>query len=175
MSDERTNDNFKISEVIGSLRFGGWDKKSIVLHVVFVSIGVFCLLLCGILYPLLYVNEMLTLLEFIAIFVTFAFAGFFCIIYSCICLMKMKKGKALLRRCLEEGDLYKSRANVIVTTESMYDGRYRRLAIITLRFKINGKKYEKKNLKNISYAEKYYNIDILYSLKHDEVFLLKMD
>ncbi|MDE6557493.1 MAG: hypothetical protein K2K39_00140 [Clostridia bacterium] len=175
MSGESTNDNFTISEVIGSLQFGRWDKKSVAFNALLVSIGVFLLLMGGILYPILYIDEILTLLQLIAILVTFAFMGFFCVIFSGICLMKIVKGKTLLRRCLEDGDLHRSRAKVIVTTESSYVGRGRSPAIITLRFKVNGKKYEKSNLKNISYAEKYYNIDILYSLTHDEVFLLKMN
>ena len=174
MSDGNSNDNFKISDVIGSLRFGRWDKKYVVLNALLAAIGVFLLLLGGILYPLLYVEQSLTLLQFIAILVTFVFMGLFCIIYSGICLMKMKKGKALLRCCLEDEDLHKSSAKVIVTTESSFVGRSRSPAIITLRFKLNGKKYEKRNIKNITYVENYYNIDILYSLKYDEVFLLKM-
>ena len=168
------NDNFKISDVIGSLRFGRWDKKSVVLHALLAATGIFLLLLGGILYPLLYVDRLLTLLQFIAILVTFAALELICVIYSGICLAKMKKGKTLLRRCLEDEDLQRSSANVIVTTESRFAGRGRSSATITLRFKLNGKKYEKRNLQNITYVEQYNNIDILYSLKHDEVFLLKL-
>lgn len=175
MSDRNINDNFKISDVIGSLQFGRWDKKSVVLYAMLVAIGVFLLLWGGILYPILYVNEMLTIFQFITILITFAILGLFCVICFGIYLMKVKKGKALLRRCLEAGDLHRSRANVIVTTESSFNGRSRSPAIITLRFKVNGKKYEKRNLKNISYVEKYYNIDILYSITLNEVFLLKMN
>ena len=175
MSSSNANDNFSISEVIGSLQFGRWDKKSVALNALLSSFGVIWLLLGGIVYPILYVDEILTLLQFVIILITFAFMGLGLIICSGICFMKMKKGKALLRLCLKDGDLHRSCANVIVTTESRYIGRSRSPAIITLRFKVDGKKYEKRNLKNISYVERYYNIGILYSITHDEVFLLKMN
>lgn len=172
---ETQNEKFNISDVIGSLRFGRWDKKYVVLNSMVVAIGVFWLLLGGILYPFLYVDKMLTLLQFIFIFVTFTFIGLFGIICSGMCLVKMKKGKELLRCCLEEKDLQRSSADVIVTSESSFIGRGRDPAVITLRFKLNGKKYEKGNLTSISYVEHYYKIDILYSIKYDEVFLLKLN
>lgn len=174
MSSGNANDNFKISEVIGSLRYGRWDKQSVWLNASLVAGGAFMLLVGGLMSPLLYVNELLIVSQFIVMLAILAPLGLFFIIYFGICFMKMKKGKALLRRCMEDGDLHRSRADVIVTTESSYIGRSRSPAIITLRFKVNGKKYEKRNLNNISYAEKYYCIDILYSANYDEVFLLKM-
>lgn len=170
MSSVKANENLKISEVIGSLRYGRWDKQSVWLIASLVAGGAFMLLVGGLMSPLLYVNQIMNMPEFILTLIVLAPTGLFFIIYFSICFMKMKKGKALLRRCMEDGDLHRSRAEVIVTTES----RSRSPAIITLRFKVNGKKYEKRNLNNISYAEKYYCIDILYSSTYDEVFLLKM-
>lgn len=172
---ETQNEKFNISDVIGSLRFGRWDKKYVVLSDVIVVIGVILLLIGVILCPILYVDHQFTLSEFIFILVTFALMGLFSIILSCIYFVKIKKGKALLRRCLEENDLQRSSADVIVTTESSFIGRGRDPAVITLRFKLNGKKYEKKNIQSITYVENYYKIDILYSIKYDEVFLLKLN
>lgn len=171
MSSGNANDNFKISEVIGSLQYGRWDKQSVWLNVSLVAGGAFMLLVGGLMSPLLYVNQIMNMPEFILTLIVLAPTGLFFIIYFGMCFMKMKKGKALLLRCLEDEDLHRSRADVIVTTDSSS----RRTAIITLRFKVNGKKYEKRNLNNISYAEKYYCIDILYSANYDEVFLLKMN
>lgn len=173
--DRNTDYNFKTSDVIGSLRYGRWDRQGIWLNSLLVAGGAFMLLWGGLLAPLLYVNQLLTILQFIVMLVILAPLGLFCIICSVVCLVKMKKGKALLYLCIEDRDLHRSRAQVIVTTGSSYVGRSRSPAIITLRFKVNGKKYEKRNLKNITYVEKYYYIDILYSSKHDEVFLLKMN
>ena len=175
MSGKNTNENLKFSDVIGSIKFGRWDKPYILLYTLLIVVGVLLLLSGGIIYPLLYVYDTLTLSTFIAIFVTFTLIGLSCIIFPGICFMKIKKGKELLNRCLEDGDLHRIRANVIVTTASSYAGRSRIPAVITLRFKVNGKKYEKRKVNYISYAEQYYYIYILYSITHDEVFLLKMD
>ena len=172
MSDRSTYYNFKSSDVIGSLRYGRWDKQGIWLNTLFVAGGAFMLLMGGLFAPLFYVNQMLTVSEFIAMLVILAPTGLFVTIYFGMCFAKMQKGKALFHRCMKDGDLHRSSANVIVTTKSGFN---RSPAIITLRFKVNGKKYEKRNLKNISYAARYNNIDILYSSIHDEVFLLKMD
>lgn len=175
VSDRSTYYNFKSSDVIGSLRYGRWDKQGIWLNTLFVAGGAFMLLMGGLFAPLFYVNQMLTVSEFIAMLVILAPTGLFVTIYFGMRFAKMKKGKALFYRCMEDGTLHRSSANVIVTTKSSYYGRSRSPAIITLRFKVNGKKYEKRNLKNISYAARYNNIDILYSSIHDEVFLLKMN
>ena len=171
MSCGNADNNFKITDVIGSLRYGRWDKQSIWLNAFVVACGVFALLFGGLVVPLLYVNQLLSVSQFIVMLVIIAPTGLFPVINFSICLIKIEKGKALLRRCIEDGDLHRSSANVIVTTES----GFRKPAIITLRFKVDGKKFEKRNLNNISYVEKYYYIDILYSSKYDEVFLLKMN
>ena len=166
------NDNFNISDVFGSLRYGRWDKAGIWLNAFYVAFGIALLLLGGLLAPLLYVNQVFTIPEFTVLLVVGVSVGLFLIVCFGIEFIKSKKGKIMLCRCIDDGDLYRSCAKVIVTTER--HGRYSR-PIITLLFKVNGKKYEKRNLKNIPYAEKYYYIDILYSPMRDEVFLLKMN
>lgn len=173
MSCINADNSFKITDVIGSLRYGRWDKQGILLNALSVASGAFALLFGGLVVPLLYVNQLLSVSQFIIMLVIIVPTGLFPLIYFSICFIKIKKGKKLLHHCMEDGDLHRSRAQVIVTTKSSLHGKSSRPAIITLRFKVDGKKYEKRNL-NINYAEKYYCIDILYSPRHDEVFLLKM-
>lgn len=177
MNDEKAKGDFTLEDVIGSVKCGRWDKLYVATYVMLIVIGVFFSLCGGALLPYLYFCDndgLLTLWQFILILVALIALALFSFIYSGNCIAKIKKGKALLRRCAEEGDLHRSSAEVIVTTESAFVGRGRRPAIITLRFKVDGKKYEKRNIGTITYAENYYNINILYSKAHDEVFLLKL-
>ena len=172
MSDGNKRDKNLISDVIGSTRCGRWDGIHFSANIFFLVFGLF-FLSGGIAAPILFVIGFADMTEFVFILIGSVSFGLGFTIYSCIAFTKIKRDKALLCRCLEENDLHRSSSEVIVTSASTH-GRYRTPPTITLRFKVDGKKHEKRNLRNIAYAEHYSAIDVLYSVKHDEVFLLKI-
>lgn len=172
MSDGNKSDKNLISDVIGSTRCGRWDGIHFWANVISLVFGL-VFLSGGLAFPLLFVYRQVDITVFVAMLIVSVPIGLGFTIYFGRIFVKIKRSKALLRRCLEENDLHRSSAEVIVTTASTY-GWYRTLPTITLRFKVDGKKHEKRKLRTIAYAEHYSAIDILYSVKYDEVFLLKI-
>lgn len=165
-----------ISEVAGSLRYGFYMGKVVKALLIVLDVCAAILLFIGALMGILGACGVEPLDGGdIALLGVFVGIGILIFAIHIAIYLREKRHVAYFYRSLEAGDLQRSSAKVCVTSEPTY-GRHgvRGPAIATLRFKLDGKKYEKSKIGLPAKWARYYRLDILYSPSRDALFYLKM-
>lgn len=112
-----------------------------------------------------------------ALFFLFDIAAALFLGISCLrCLLKRRRIARAFRRCANGGDLKCACAQVALLGEETEKRKRRKTRNIRLRFKIEGKKYNKSSfVSNKLFLEcaRRGKADILYSAMYGEVFILK--
>ena len=163
-----------ISEVWGSLKYGLFGGKIMKVFLIILDV-------CG--AALLFIAALVGILAACGaeqldksdIIMLSSFAGFGIAIFilGLVLSLRETRHKSFFYRAREAGDLQRTCAKVFVTTDPVFTRFAVSPATATLRFKLNGKKYEKRNIGLPARLARYTQLDIVYSPSCDALFYLK--
>ena len=163
-----------ISEVAGSLKYGLFGGKALKVLLIILDVCAALLLLIGALVGILAACgvEQPDKTEIIVLCIC---PGIGVVIFIAHLVVHLRKGRhiAYFYRALEAGDLQRASAKIYVTTDPVFTRFAASPATATLRFKLNGKKYEKRNIGLPARLARYTQLDVLYSPSCDALFYLK--